>query len=168
MGQMPHDECDTGGVDAMAPMSLLGRFRIGCGTLWGRVEWGMRLAARHVPVPVVDLDHRWRHGRGDGPGRDVDSLLLAAALADMPQLEATVFRLHYEEGLSFEAVGRRLGLDPDVVLRHCVRALKQLRRTYAVAPRDSLWGAIAAGRSTPSGPSDVPSIGPAAPGHGSC
>jgi DNA-directed RNA polymerase specialized sigma24 family protein len=165
MSQTPHDDRDAGRRDATAPRSLLGRLLTGIGLQRRRVGWDVGPTPLAIPIPE-DGRH---HGGEDGwsaSDRHVDSLLLAAAVADMRQLEATVFHLRHERGLSFEAIGRRLRLEPRIVRAHWVRGLKRLRRSYALAPGASVWESLA-DRESASDASAGPSLGPDVPDHGS-
>jgi RNA polymerase sigma-70 factor (ECF subfamily) len=55
------------------------------------------------------------------------SLILTQALADLPESEAAVLRLYHVEGLSFEAIGRRLGINRKAARGVWARGLKALR-----------------------------------------
>lgn len=56
-------------------------------------------------------------------------VLLADALTDLPEAEAEVLWLYHADGLSFEAIGERLGLGRKAVRGLWARGLKGLRRT---------------------------------------
>jgi len=91
-------------------------------------------------------------GAGGGGGRLLDMLslsqtspseaasrrelivLLADALADLPEAEAGVLWLYHAEGLSFEAVGDRLGLSRKSVRGVWARGLKSLKRSLEGPP----------------------------------
>ncbi len=60
--------------------------------------------------------------------------LLTDALSRLPAAEAEVLRLYHAEGLSFEAIGARLGLGRKSVRMIWARGLKSLRATIAGPP----------------------------------
>jgi RNA polymerase sigma-70 factor (ECF subfamily) len=62
------------------------------------------------------------------------TVLLADALADMPDPDAEVLWLYHAEGLSFEAIGDRLGLSRKSIRGIWARGLKSLRRTLDGPP----------------------------------
>jgi RNA polymerase sigma-70 factor, ECF subfamily len=66
------------------------------------------------------------------------TVLLADALADMSEPEAEVLWLYHAEGLSFEAIGDRLGLSRKSIRGIWARGLKSLRRTLDGPPGGSL------------------------------
>jgi RNA polymerase sigma-70 factor (ECF subfamily) len=57
------------------------------------------------------------------------TVLLADALTDLDEGEAEVLWLYHSEGLSFEAIGERLGMGRKAVRGLWARGLKGLRRT---------------------------------------
>ena len=61
-------------------------------------------------------------------------VLLADALAGLPEPEAEVLWLYHAEGLSFEAIGERLGLSRKSVRGICARGLKSLKRSLEGPP----------------------------------
>lgn len=66
----------------------------------------------------------------DGHAGDVADLpFLAAALTVLPPLEATILRLHDESRLSFDEIGKRMGLGLVQVRAAWARGLKELGRT---------------------------------------
>ncbi|MBX6315136.1 MAG: sigma-70 family RNA polymerase sigma factor [Isosphaeraceae bacterium] len=65
-------------------------------------------------------------------------ILLADALADLPEAEAEVLWLYHADGLSFEAIGERLGLGRKCVRGLWARGLKGLRRQLEGPPGGSL------------------------------
>jgi RNA polymerase sigma-70 factor (ECF subfamily) len=65
-------------------------------------------------------------------------VLLADALADLPDAEAEVLWLYHADGLSFEAIGARLGLSRKVVRGIWARGLKHLKRTLDSPPGGNL------------------------------
>ncbi len=91
-------------------------------------------------------------GRGEEGGRLLDMLslsqtspsqavsqreqlvLLADAVAGLADGEAEVLWLYYAEGLSFEAIGQRLGLSRKSVRGIYARGLKHLKRTMEGPP----------------------------------
>ena len=62
------------------------------------------------------------------------TVLLADALADLPEPEAEVLWLYHAEGLSFEAIGDRLGLSRKSVRGVWARGLKSLKRSLEGPP----------------------------------
>jgi RNA polymerase sigma-70 factor (ECF subfamily) len=66
------------------------------------------------------------------------TVLLADALADLPEPEAEVLWLYHAEGLSFEAIGERLGLSRKSIRGIWARGLKSLRRTLEGPPGGNL------------------------------
>jgi len=93
---------------------------------------------------------------GDGGGRLLDMLslsqtspsevasrrelivLLADALAELPEQEADILWLHHAEGLSFEAIGESMGLSRKSARGIWARGLKRLKRTLEGPPGGSL------------------------------
>jgi RNA polymerase sigma-70 factor (ECF subfamily) len=93
---------------------------------------------------------------GDGGGRLLDMLslsqtspsevasrrelivLLADALAALPEQEADILWLHHAESLSFEAIGERTGLSRKSARGIWARGLKRLKRTLEGPPGGSL------------------------------
>jgi RNA polymerase sigma-70 factor, ECF subfamily len=65
-------------------------------------------------------------------------VLLADALTGLPEREAEVLWLYHAEGLSFEAIGDRLGLGRKAVRGLWARGLKSLKRTLDGPPGGSL------------------------------
>jgi RNA polymerase sigma-70 factor (ECF subfamily) len=61
-------------------------------------------------------------------------VLLADALADLPEAEAEVLWLYHAESLSFEAIGERLKLSRKTVRGIWARGLKSLKRTLEGPP----------------------------------
>lgn len=111
-------------------------------------------AKRSLGGPDVPLEAAVNSPGGSGPGavRLLDMLalsqtspseaasrrelivLLADALADLAEPEAEVLWLYHAEGLSFEAVGDRLGLSRKSVRGVWARGLKSLKRTLEGPP----------------------------------
>ncbi|AMV35926.1 RNA polymerase sigma factor [Planctomyces sp. SH-PL62] len=113
-------------------------------------------------VAAVPLDAPWDGGRaekggdGGGGGRLLDMLalsqtspsevvsrrelivLLADALAALPEGEADVLWLYHAEGLSFETIGERVGLSRKSVRGVWARGLKRLKRSLEGPPGGSL------------------------------
>src|SRR5262249_1701738 len=115
----------------------------------GRYHSRAKRAAAGTALP---LDAPWDSGGGGDPGgspggklldmlaldqtspseaasRRELTVLLADALADLPELEAEVLWLYRAEALSFEGIGERLGLSRKAVRGIWARGLKSLRRT---------------------------------------
>ncbi|MEO6808003.1 MAG: sigma-70 family RNA polymerase sigma factor [Isosphaeraceae bacterium] len=65
-------------------------------------------------------------------------VLLADALADLPEAEAEVLWLYHADGLSFETIGERLGLGRKAVRGLWARGLKGLRRQLEGPPGGNL------------------------------
>jgi RNA polymerase sigma-70 factor (ECF subfamily) len=65
-------------------------------------------------------------------------VLLADALADLPEPEAEVLWLYHAEALSFEAIGERLNISRKAVRGIWARGLKSLRRTLDGPPGGNL------------------------------
>jgi RNA polymerase sigma-70 factor, ECF subfamily len=61
-------------------------------------------------------------------------VLLADAFAGLPEQEADVLWLYHAEGLSFEAIGQRLGLSRKSVRGIFARGLKNLKRSLDGPP----------------------------------
>ena len=98
---------------------------------------------------AVPLDAPWGDGGDSGGGKLLDMLalsqtspseaasrrelivLLADALADLPESEAEVLWLYHAEGLSFEAIGDRTGVSRKSVRGLWARGLKGLKRHLA-------------------------------------
>lgn len=114
----------------------------------GRYHSRAKRAAGNAALP---LDAPWDAGgaadSGGGPGgRLLDALalsqtspseaasrreltvLLADALQDLPEAEAEVLWLYHADGLSFEAIGGRLGLSRKAARGLWARGLKGLKR----------------------------------------
>jgi RNA polymerase sigma-70 factor (ECF subfamily) len=82
------------------------------------------------------------------------TVLLADALAGLSEVEAEVLWLYHAEGLSFEAIGDRLGISRKVVRGIWARGLKSLRRTLDGPPGGNLRL-----EEPPSIPTTPPSVG---------
>jgi RNA polymerase sigma-70 factor (ECF subfamily) len=119
-------------------------------------------AKRSAGGPVLPLDAPWDLPGGadpDGGGHGVRLLdglalsqtspseaasrrelivLLADALTGLPEVEAEVLWLYHAEGLSFEAIGDRLGQGRKAVRSLWARGLKSLKRTLDGPPGGSL------------------------------
>jgi RNA polymerase sigma-70 factor (ECF subfamily) len=65
-------------------------------------------------------------------------VLLADALAALPEPEADIIWLHHAENLSFEAIGERIGLSRKSARGIWARGLKRLKRTLEGPPGGSL------------------------------
>ena len=65
-------------------------------------------------------------------------VLLADALAALPEQEADILWLHHAESLSFEAIGERMGLSRKSARGIWARGLKRLKRTLEGPPGGSL------------------------------
>ena len=65
-------------------------------------------------------------------------VLLADALAALPESEADVLWLYCAENLSFEAIGERFGLSRKSIRGIWVRGLKRLKRSLEGPPGGSL------------------------------
>jgi RNA polymerase sigma-70 factor (ECF subfamily) len=115
-------------------------------------------AKRSAGGPVMPLDAPWgAEGAGGadavhGGGRLLDMLalsqtspseaasrreliiLLADALADLPGAEAEVLWLYHADGLSFEAIGERMGLSRKSIRGIWARGLKNLKRSLDGPP----------------------------------
>src|SRR5260370_241315 len=114
-------------------------------------------AKRAAGGPVMPLDAPWLDGGGgadpgQGGGRLLDMLalsqtspseaasrreltvLLADALADLPETESEVIWLRHADGLSFEAIGDRLGLSRKSIRGVWARGLKVLKRSLEGPP----------------------------------
>ncbi|OJW26993.1 MAG: RNA polymerase subunit sigma-70 [Planctomycetales bacterium 71-10] len=124
----------------------------------GRYHSRTKRAGGVAPVP---LDAPWEGGKGDdageqGAGRLLDVLalsqtspsevvsrrelivLLADALAGLPVGEADVLWLYHAEGLSFEAIGDRMGVTRKSVRGIWARGLKRLKRSLEGPPGGTL------------------------------
>ncbi len=66
------------------------------------------------------------------------TVLLADALATLPEAEAEVLWLYHAEGLSFEAIGDRMGLGRKSIRGIWARGLKSLKRSFDGPPGDSI------------------------------
>jgi len=122
----------------------------------GRYHSRAKRSAAGTPVP---LEAPYETGGGelqDGGGRLLDMLalsqtspseaasrrelvvLLADALADLPEPEAEVLWLYHADGLSFEAIGDRIGLSRKAVRGVWARGLKSVKRSLEGPPGGSL------------------------------
>ena len=122
----------------------------------GRYHSRTKRAGGVAPVP---LDAPWEGGKGDDAGEqggllDVLALsqtspsevvsrrelivLLADALAGLPVGEADVLWLYHAEGLSFEAIGDRMGVTRKSVRGIWARGLKRLKRSLEGPPGGTL------------------------------
>jgi RNA polymerase sigma-70 factor (ECF subfamily) len=61
-------------------------------------------------------------------------VLLADALADLPEAEAEVLWLYHGDNLSFEAIGERMGLSRKSIRGIWARGLKNLKRSLDTPP----------------------------------
>src|SRR3954447_15134192 len=112
-------------------------------------------AKRGAGGSALPLDAPWEAGGGGDSqpaGRLLDMLalsqtspseaasrrelivLLADALADLPGTEAEVLWLYHADGLSFEAIGERLGLSRKSIRGIWARGLKNLKRSLDGPP----------------------------------
>jgi RNA polymerase sigma-70 factor (ECF subfamily) len=113
-------------------------------------------AKRSAGGPALPLDAPWEPGAAvdsnAGGGRLLDMLalsqtspseaasrrelivLLADALADLPEAEAEVLWLYHADGLSFEAIGERMGLSRKSIRGIWARGLKNLKRSLDGPP----------------------------------
>jgi RNA polymerase sigma-70 factor (ECF subfamily) len=113
-------------------------------------------AKRSAGGSALPLDAPWESGAvadsNPGGGRLLDMLalsqtspseaasrrelivLLADALADLPGTEAEVLWLYHADGLSFEAIGERMGLSRKSIRGIWARGLKNLKRTLDGPP----------------------------------
>ena len=112
-------------------------------------------AKRSAGVTDLALDAPYEGSgsdQGQGAGRLLDMLslsqtspseaasrrelivLLADALADLPEPEAEVIWLYHADGLSFEAIGDRLGLSRKSIRGVWARGLKVLKRSLEGPP----------------------------------
>jgi RNA polymerase sigma-70 factor (ECF subfamily) len=116
-------------------------------------------AKRAAGASALPLDAPWEAGAvadsSPGGGRLLDMLalsqtspseaasrrelivLLADALADLPGAEAEILWLYYADGLSFEAIGDRMGLSRKSIRGVWARGLKHLKRTLDGPPSAS-------------------------------
>jgi RNA polymerase sigma-70 factor (ECF subfamily) len=123
----------------------------------GRYHSRAKRAGEAIALPLDAAPDAAGQGRaGEDSGRLIDVLalsqtspsqavskreqlvLLADAFAGLPDQEADVLWLYYAENLSFEAVGRRLGLSRKSVRGIHARGLKHLKRTLEGPPGGSL------------------------------
>ncbi|WP_422928434.1 sigma-70 family RNA polymerase sigma factor [Singulisphaera sp. PoT] len=117
-------------------------------------------AKRSAGGPDVPLDAPWNLEGGADPerggGRLLDMLaldqtspseaasrreltvLLADALSDLSEPEAEVLWLYHAEGLSFEAIGDRMGLSRKSIRGVWARGLKSLKKSLDGPPGGSL------------------------------
>lgn len=114
-------------------------------------------AKRSSGGPMMPLDAPWGAEKGgaepgQGGGRLLDMLalsqtspseaasrreltvLLADALADLAESEAEVLWLYYADGLSFEAIGDRMGLSRKSIRGIWARGLKAVKRSIDGPP----------------------------------
>jgi RNA polymerase sigma-70 factor (ECF subfamily) len=114
-------------------------------------------AKRSAGGPALPLDAAWEPGamadsNAGGGGRLLDVLalsqtspseaasrrelivLLADAVADLPGAEAEVLWLYHADGLSFEAIGERMGLSRKSIRGIWARGLKNLKRSLDAPP----------------------------------
>lgn len=117
---------------------------------------------RGADAAALPLDAAWEGGdgggghQGEGGGRLLDMLalsqtspsevasrrelivLLADALAGLPDNEADVLWLYHAENLSFEAIGERVGASRKTARGIWARGLKRLKRSLEGPPGGSL------------------------------
>jgi RNA polymerase sigma-70 factor (ECF subfamily) len=109
-------------------------------------------AATALPLDAPSHDAGSGHRSGDESGRLLDVLalsqtspsqaasrreqivLLADALAALPEPEADVLWLYSAENLSFEAIGQRFGLSRKSIRGIMARGLKRLKRSLEEPP----------------------------------
>jgi RNA polymerase sigma-70 factor (ECF subfamily) len=87
---------------------------------------------RRIPEPVDPSGPRLDEAREreDGeasPDALIERWRLAALLAELPEVEATVLRLRFHEGLSQSEIAARTGIPLGTVKTHMVRGLGRLR-----------------------------------------
>lgn len=118
----------------------------------GRYHSRAKRAGGVTAMPLDAPPDAGGRARGDESGRLVDMLalsqtspsqavskreqvvLLADAFAGLPEQEADVLWLYHAEGLSFEAIGQRLGLSRKSIRGIFARGLKHLKRTMEGPP----------------------------------
>jgi RNA polymerase sigma-70 factor (ECF subfamily) len=123
----------------------------------GRYHSRAKRAAAGTPVPLeAPYDLGGGTDLNDGGGRLLDMLalsqtspseaasrrelvvLLADALAGLPEPESEVLWLYHAEGLSFEAIGDRLGISRKAVRGVWARGLKSVKRSLEGPPGGNL------------------------------
>ena len=92
----------------------------------GRLERRGRPPARHAALSQTSPS--------EAASRRELIVLLADALAGLPETEAEVLWLYHADGLSFEAIGERLGLSRKSIRGIWARGLKNLKRTLDGPP----------------------------------
>ena len=123
----------------------------------GRYHSRAKRAAAGTPVPLeAPYDLGGGTDLNDGGGRLLDMLalsqtspseaasrrelvvLLADALAGLPEPESEVLWLYHAEGLSFEAIGDRLGISRKAVRGVWARGLRTVKRSLEGPPGGNL------------------------------
>jgi RNA polymerase sigma-70 factor (ECF subfamily) len=95
--------------------------------------WGTLDAADSIGEPggrLLDVLTLSQTSPSEVASRRELSVLLADALADLPNLEAEVLWLHHADGLSFNTIGAQLGLSRKTVRGIWARGLRALQRTF--------------------------------------
>lgn len=105
-------------------------------------------AATAVPLDAAPAASKGRHDEGrlldmlalsqtspsQAASRREQTVLLADALAALPQPEADVLWLYYADNLSFEAIGEQYGLSRKSIRGIMVRGLRRLKRSLEEPP----------------------------------
>src|SRR6476646_2977646 len=94
---------------------------------WG-LEGGAGADPGHGGGRLLDMLALSQTSPSEAASRRELTVLLADALADLPETEAEVLWLYHADGLSFEAIGDRLGISRKSVRGIWARGLKGLKR----------------------------------------
>jgi RNA polymerase sigma-70 factor, ECF subfamily len=95
-------------------------------------------AGGHGGARLLDMLSLSQTSPSEAASRRELTVLLADALADLPELESEVLWLRHAEGLSFEAIGDRMGISRKSVRGIWARGLKSLKRSLDGPPGGSL------------------------------
>jgi RNA polymerase sigma-70 factor (ECF subfamily) len=110
------------------------RIKRGGGDLPMPLEAPMDGEASSGGYRLIDVLSQSQTSPSEAASRREQAVLLADALAALPDLEAEVLWLRHVDGLSLEAIGERLGRGRKTVRLIWTRGLKAVRRTLDVPP----------------------------------
>ena len=128
-----HDEMESRAIWALVGASLA--YPDDCETpfpiyAWRRIRSALGSVAHRDRTPTPFGSLYWAPNRGDGPSVE-DRDFVRACLESLPAELEPMARLVWQEGLSTEDAGLRLGISRSKAFCHVHRAIHLLRKQYA-------------------------------------